>query len=96
VTALALGPGQAALWWIALAVGLVVVAVVIALLTLLSRLLSDIVSSVGSLNEVAEGLGPEAAGDDLAATAASLRELRTEIKFQEELLARWTQHSKSS
>lgn len=81
---------QATLWWIALAIGLVVVAVVIALLTMLSRLLSDVASGVASLLEVAEGIERIAPGNDLPATAAGLRELGAEIRLQDDLLTRAT------
>ncbi|MEJ7657779.1 MAG: hypothetical protein WKF33_12205 [Thermoleophilaceae bacterium] len=94
MTALVLDPGQATLWWIALAVGAVVVGVVIALLTLLSRLLTGVGSSVAALEEVAGRIDGAAPGDDLPAAAASLRELGTEIKLQDELLGQWTQRSR--
>ncbi|MCA1702212.1 MAG: hypothetical protein LC808_02645 [Actinobacteria bacterium] len=81
---------QATLWWIALAIGLVVVATVVVLLTFLSRLLSDIASGVASLEEIAEGIEQIAPGDDLPATAAGLRELGAEIKLQDDLLTRLT------
>jgi hypothetical protein len=84
---------QATFWWIALVIGLVVVAVVIVLLTLLSRLLNDVVTGVAALQEIAEGVERDTPGDDLPATAASLRELHTEIKLQDDMLGRWTQRS---
>lgn len=101
MTVLALNPAgatmltsnQATLWWIALVIGIVVVLVVVALLTFLSRLLNDAVSGVATLQEIAERVDRETPGDDLPATAANLRELRTEIKLQDDLLARWTQRS---
>lgn len=93
MTALVLDSGQATLWWIALAVGAVVVGVVIALLTLLSRLLTGVGSSVAALEEVAGRIDGAAPGD-LPAAAASLRELGTEIKLQDELLGQWTQRSR--
>lgn len=93
VQATVLNTGQATLWWIALAIGLVVVGVVIALLTFLSRLLNDAVSGVASLEEIAEGVERDTPGGDLPATAASLRELHSEIQLQNDLLGRWTRPS---
>lgn len=93
---LALDTGEVTLWWVALAVGAVVVAVVIVLLALLSRLLSDVGSSVASLDEIAGQLEQETQADALPATATSLRDLSTEIKLHDDLLARWAQRSRSS
>jgi predicted signal transduction protein with EAL and GGDEF domain len=90
VTLLGLTTDQATLWWIALAIGLVVVAVVIVLLTLLSRFLSDVASGVAALQDVAEQIERVAPSDDLPATAASLRELGAEIQLQDDLLTRLT------
>lgn len=90
VTVLALTSTQATLWWIALAIGLVVVATVIALLTFLSRLLSDVASGVAAIEEIAQGIDRIAPGDDLPAMAAGLRELGAEIKLQDDLLTRLT------
>ena len=96
MSVLALDTGEVTLWWIALALGAVVLAVVIVLLTLLSRLLGDVGSSVASLDEIAGRLERETPADALTTTATSLRDLRTEIKLHDDLLARWAQRSRSS
>lgn len=85
--ALTLGPGETALWWIALAVGVVVIGVVVALFTLLSRLLADMSFGVASLGEMAERLERASAGGDLERTASLLRELREEIRVHDERLS---------
>ncbi len=85
--ALTLGPGEVALWWIALAVGVVVLGVVVALLTLLSRLLRDVAFGVASLGEMADRLEQASAAGDLGRTAFVLSELREEIRVHDERLS---------
>lgn len=84
---LALNPGQATLWWIALAIGAVVVAVVIVLFLFLSRLLHDIGSGMAAIDEMANRLERSTVTDDLRATALTLRELRDEIRVHDDLLS---------
>lgn len=83
-----LDPGQATLWWIALAVGAVVIGVVIVLFALLSRLLSDISSGVATLDTMAERVEGGSASGDLRATASVLRDIRDEIRVHDDLLSR--------
>ena len=83
-----LDTGQYTLWWIALAIGLVVVLVVVVLFTFLSRLLHDIRVGVEALDEVAERMESGTATDDLRATASVLRDIRDEIRVHDDLLPR--------
>ncbi len=85
---LALNPGQATLWWIALAIGAVVVAVVIVLFLFLSRLLHDIRVGVMELDDVAERIETGTAAGDLRATASVLRDIRDEIRVHDDLFPR--------
>ncbi len=84
-----LDTGQYTLWWIALAIGAVVVAVVVVLFTFLSRLLHDIRVGVEALDDVAERMesGTSATGD-LRATASVLRDIRDELRVHDDLLPR--------
>lgn len=88
VLATTLDPGQATLWWIALAVGAVVIGVVIVLFALLSRLLSDIRFGVSALDAMAERIETTSASSDLRATASVLRDIRDEIRVHDDLLSR--------
>lgn len=83
-----LDPDQATLWWIALAVGAVVIGVVIVLFAMLSRLLSDISSGVATLDAMAERVESGSASGDLRATASVLRDIRDEIRVHDDLLSR--------
>ncbi len=85
---LALNPEQAVLWWVALAIGAVVVAVVIVLFLFLSRLLRDIHFGVAAMGEMAERVERGSATGDLRATAMTLREIREEIRIHDDLLSR--------
>lgn len=87
MTLLTLNPAQSTLWWIALAIGAVVVAVVIVLFLFLSRLLADIGDGVAAIDEVAERLRRGSATGELRATASTLRELREEIRIHDDLLS---------
>jgi hypothetical protein len=88
VNLLALNPEQAVLWWVALAIGAVVVAVVIVLFLFLSRLLHDIRFGVAAMGEMAEQVQRGSATGDLRATAMTLREIREEIRIHDDLLSR--------
>lgn len=83
-----LDTGQYTLWWIALAIGLVVVLVVVLLFTFLSRLLHDIRVGVTALNEVAGRIESVSAAGDLRETATILRDIRDEIRVHDDLLPR--------
>ncbi len=83
-----LDQSQYTLWWIALAIGAVVVAVVVVLFTFLSRLLHDIRVGVEALDEVAERMESGTASGDLRATASVLRDIRDEIRVHDDLLPR--------
>ncbi len=83
-----LDQSQYTLWWIALAIGAVVVAVVVVLFTFLSRLLRDIRVGVEALDEVAERMESGTATGDLRATASVLRDIRDEIRVHDDLLPR--------
>jgi hypothetical protein len=87
VIVFALNPAQATLWWIALALGAVVVAVVVALFLFLSRLLHDIGFGLAAIDEMAERVERGSATSDLRATASTLRELREEIRVHDDLLS---------
>ncbi len=82
-----LDPSQATFWWIALAVGAVVVGVVVVLLALLSRLLNDIRFGVAALDAMAERIEHGTAAGDLRATASVLRDIRDEIRVHDDLLS---------
>ena len=83
-----LDPAEAMFWWVALAVGAVVVAVVVVLFTFLSRLLHDIGHGVAALEQVAERLEHGAAPGALKATASVLQDIRDEIRLHDERLSR--------
>ena len=83
-----LDTGQYTLWWIALAIGAVVVAVVVVLFTFLSRLLHDIRVGVEALDDAAERMESSTATGDLRATASVLRDIRDELRVHDDLLPR--------
>ncbi len=83
-----LDTGQYTLWWIALAIGAVVVAVVVVLFTFLSRLLHDIRVGVEALDDAAERMESGTATGDLRATASVLRDIRDELRVHDDLLPR--------
>jgi len=83
-----LDPSQVTLWWIALAIGFVVVAVVVVLFTFLSRLLHDIRVGVMELDDIAERIESGTAAGDLRATASVLRDIRDEIRVHDDILPR--------
>ncbi len=83
-----LDQSQVTLWWIALAIGFVVVAVVVVLFTFLSRLLHDIRVGVMELDDVAERIETGTAAGDLRATASVLRDIRDEIRVHDDILLR--------
>ena len=82
-----LDPGQTTLWWIALAIGAVVIGVVIVLFALLSRLLSDISLGVSALDTMAERIELSSGAGDLRATASVLRDIRDELRVHDDLLS---------
>lgn len=87
MTGVMLDPGQATMWWIALAVGAVVVATVVVLFLFLSRLLTDIRSGVEVLEQMAERVEQDSSSGDLRETAAVLRDIRDEIRVHDDLLS---------
>lgn len=88
MTLVMLDQSQVTLWWIALAIGFVVVAVVVVLFTFLSRLLHDIRVGVMELDDIAERIETGTAAGDLRATASVLRDIRDEIRVHDDILPR--------